>query len=833
MPYPASVGVSFKEPLVGTLELAGGGKARARLEVEVDIPSLSTFLDGDMHVADARARLTLGNDITRLRGSLSMFAPSGPGRRVLFHDLGAGQVRVTATRKLADDRGLDVLVDLGQARVTVSRHGAEHARGTLRLAALESWGSLRVNRAPSPAAEREARRDYFAFLNRELEVVYRDLPPLFADGSRFSPRERRVLVILAHALLPREGTGPRAREVIDEFERFVRGAVESGKWPDDTVRSVSRLLAEAEKLLPAEAPVAEWHEKVHEVLRRRDPEWMAVVLSLLQRVFLLPYYNHPDGHRRVGYRPPTNPFPAAVDDRLSVRSRLPPEPNGGWDVVVVGSGVGGGVLADRLTARGAKVLMLEAGPFVPQGTLRGDEVTAISQLYHSAGMQTATNSSGKGGPLVVLQGHCVGGGAMINNAVCFQLPGAKRDEWRSRGFPPSLIDALPSAYARIAAELGIRAVGDVLDHPGGLNPAWRYLGGLPSPGKPNVGGPPVDGFFEGLVNRGHDEACLGCGLCNNGCPYVRKSSVLQVHLPRACGRGMVIVERARVVRMPLALAGERVSHLEVELGGGERVEVRARTYVLAAGAIGSSRILLGTPRIRDRLRNRDVPLGKHLGANIGGFVHAFYPDRVRLRAHAQITHYLYDATRPYIIESWFNPPAAQAQAIPGGGRLHHDRMLEYANVLSLGVLVASDDSGFVDEHGQAHLGVDQAVFRRLRQGLGHASALLLRGTEAGRPLRVVPATADGLLELVPGQDAQAVYDAELQSPAQLALGTGHPQGGNALSTQDDFAVVDPEFRVRHLANVHVVDASVFPTAAGLNPQWTIMALADLAGAGIG
>lgn len=60
---------------------------------------------------------------------------------------------------------------------------------------------------------------------------------------------------------------------------------------------------------------------------------------------------------------------------------------------------------------------------------------------------------------------------------------------------------------------------------------------------------------------------------------------------------------------------------------------------------------------------------------------------------------------------------------------------------------------------------------------------------------------------------------------ELGLGTGHPQGGNPISSDPSNGVVDKEFKVHGYDNLYVCDASVFPTALSVNPQLTVMALA--------
>jgi choline dehydrogenase-like flavoprotein len=62
----------------------------------------------------------------------------------------------------------------------------------------------------------------------------------------------------------------------------------------------------------------------------------------------------------------------------------------------------------------------------------------------------------------------------------------------------------------------------------------------------------------------------------------------------------------------------------------------------------------------------------------------------------------------------------------------------------------------------------------------------------------------------------------------MTLGTGHPQGGNAISRNPQWGVVDDNFRVHGYTNLHVCDASVFPTSITVNPQLTVMTLARYA-----
>jgi choline dehydrogenase-like flavoprotein len=268
--------------------------------------------------------------------------------------------------------------------------------------------------------------------------------------------------------------------------------------------------------------------------------------------------------------------------------------------------------------------------------------------------------------------------------------------------------------------------------------------------------------------------------------------------------------------------GARVSSVECQLSNGRRVTVKADTVVVSAGAVSSSLILL---RSGISVGGR---VGKGLAFNLGSPMTAVFDRVINAYDGLQISHYIQQRpSRGFIAEIWFNPPVAQALTMPGWFGDHFRNMLRYNRMASVGVLVPTEGNATVRNAGIFGRDIDYTPKRsdleKLAEGLITAGEIFL----AGGASSVMPHALD-FQEWSDPRDLQRLRTI-VTTPGALTLGTGHPQGGNALSSHRDRGVVDPEFRVHGYENLFVVDASVFPTSIGVNPQLTVMALADYAG----
>jgi choline dehydrogenase-like flavoprotein len=519
-----------------------------------------------------------------------------------------------------------------------------------------------------------------------------------------------------------------------------------------------------------------------------------------------------------------------------------PVPDHVYDVVVIGSGSAGSVLVRRLVeGHGLDVALIEAGDYVAEGKdtpggaaqprpLVHDEMENLLRYYKHGGLQLT-----EGLQMFIFQGQCLGGSSVVNNAVCFRMPTRIRELWADRyGIPwaqPGSAD-LDDAYARIALDLGIRSAADVTDR---LNPSGKYLR---AGAAALTGRPPGDALKPCEVNLTHDPKCLGCGYCNLTCGYLRKRSVLQTMLPAAArsasgGRGSLTIFTGRVAASikgtgsPFQAAGVHV------VGRRKRNPstglVSGRKVVVSAGAIASTGILERTPEIA----KTGLPFGDRFSFNFGSPIHAEFKDPVHAWDGLQIAHYFDDRLGDgFVIETWYNPPATQALALPGW----MDRMLHnlsrYDYYACAAPLVGSTARSSVDKRGgergeRIHVQLRPRDLDRLKHGLVTTCEMFL--AHDPKPTRLLIGTLDDW-ELNEQNYRDRIR--RIESFGEIQIGTGHPQGGNSLSSNDASAsqqgVVSPDFAVHDTRSLFVVDASVFPTSLGVNPHWTVMALADLA-----
>jgi choline dehydrogenase-like flavoprotein len=561
---------------------------------------------------------------------------------------------------------------------------------------------------------------------------------------------------------------------------------------------------------------------ITDVVERRLPaglrKLLQSILTGVQNLAMIGYYPDPRTFESTGYVPFSRRkrYPKAMKKVGKLSTLEVSEPNEvdaesvTADVAIVGSGAAGSVLAYRLAEQGREVVLLEGGRHVDPRDFTEDERVQFSNLYSDGGMQMSTDSR-----FQVLQGKCVGGSTVINNAVCYDIPPRTLQRWNDPDGLDAGIDAerFAKSFERLRKWLPVYSQED--------NKHLEAGGDKMAEGIKELG---LDGA-GGLVDANIKD-CLGSGYCNIGCAYGKKLSALDNTLPRAQrdfpGAVRIFSE---CLAERVETRGGRATGVSCVLSDGRRLSVAANTVVVSGGTLASS-LLLQRSNLGGKLA------GTGLSFNVGAPLTADFKEELNSFDGLQITHgYRPTGEDQLILESWFNPVGTQALLMPGWFSDHFHNMRRYTHLSCIGVVVGSQSNASV-----------RPGFRGKGMKLAYEPAdsdlkLLIKGTKlaarihfASGALRVMPMTFRSTSYTSPEQVNE--LDEIVRDNTDIGLHTSHPQGGNAVSRDPAKGVVDERFRVHGTENVYVCDASVFPSSVTVNPQLTVMAIADYAAAGI-
>ena len=482
------------------------------------------------------------------------------------------------------------------------------------------------------------------------------------------------------------------------------------------------------------------------------------------------------------------------------------------DVVIVGSGAGGGVTAEILSLAGLSVAIVEEGALRSSKDFKMREADAYPQLYQESAARHSADKS-----VLILQGRTVGGSTTVNWTSSFRTPATTLAWWQARhGISAHTEAALEPWFELMEARLGIAPWPTPPNENNSLLKAGADKLGIPT----------------GSIRR-NVRGCWNLGYCGMGCPVNAKQSMLVTTIPSALEHGARLYSHARAQRF--VFDGDRIDRFECQALGadgitptGRTLTLRARHFVLAAGGIGSPGLLL-----RSGAPDPSGQLGKRTFLHPTVVSLALFPQRVDGFAGAPQSiysdHFL-DLQPPggpvgYKLEAPPLHPLLVSTLAPSFGREHADLMQQFPHMHAQLALLRD---GFHDDApgGTVRLGSDQLpqldyplndyLWDGVRRALlSMAEIQFAAGASSVLPLHIAMPRYRSWAEA-----KQGIAGLPL-APGIARVGSAHVMGGCAMSGNPRRGVVDEQGRYRGLANLSVHDGSVFPTSLGTNPQLTI------------
>lgn len=478
------------------------------------------------------------------------------------------------------------------------------------------------------------------------------------------------------------------------------------------------------------------------------------------------------------------------------------------EVVVVGSGPGGAVVAKELAEAGRDVVLLEEGP--PLG--RDDFVQEAGESMQRTLREGGTRAA-RGNPITpTMQAIALGGGSLINSAICARPPDWIFDKWHRRtGVEGITREVLDPHFDRVEAQLGVEPTPEAVQ--GERNRRFKVgceaLGMSCEPTWRNV------------------QHCRGCAECFTGCRNSAKKSTDVTYVAAAIGSGARVYTSIRVEgvtasgRRATGVRGRIVEPFTWKATG--RVTVEAKLVVLAAGCVGTPLILL-----RSGLANRSGWVGRDLRFHPGLAIMAIFSDPIEPWKGATQGYHSVDYLGEGLkFEVLWSPPAVLATRLPGCGHAYQDHLLRYDHMAPYDVICAADDSsGSVRLRRDSHnpdLTWDfaQTDFEIMQKGLGILSDICW----AGGAEAILPGL-NGIGEVLrsPGE-AEIIRNHRLR-PKDTITASNHAFCTTRMSTDPAKGVVDELGRCHDLDNLYVADTGIFAASSGVNPMLLCMALAD-------
>ncbi|CBL46233.1 Glucose-methanol-choline oxidoreductase [gamma proteobacterium HdN1] len=480
------------------------------------------------------------------------------------------------------------------------------------------------------------------------------------------------------------------------------------------------------------------------------------------------------------------------------------------DVLIIGTGAGGGTAAEIFANAGLKVLMIEEGPLKSSDDFKMDEREAYHDLY-----QESAGRMSKDGAMSILQGRAVGGTTVINWTSSFRTPSHTLEHWAAEfGIQGMSPDEMAPWFAKMEERLGVAL--------------WAT-----EPNKNNAvlrdGAQKLGVHWETIPRN--VRGCWNLGYCGTGCPTNAKQSMLVTTIPSALEKGAQLVYSARVERLIFAgkkvLGAEIVALDEHHRPTATKLIAKAPQIILAAGAINGPALML-----RSKAPDPHKLIGKRTFFHPTTFTFAEFADYIDPYYGAPQSvhsdHYQWQSVTGAVGFKLEVPPlhpGLTAVLLMGHGIQHFQDMQKLPHLHSM-IALLRDGFNEQSQGGQIELEsdgtpiIDYSINDYLWDGVVRSwqAMVEIQFAAGAKAVRVSHVDSPWYSTL---EEAKAGI-AKLSSRSNsFTAGSAHCMGGLIMGEDQTRSLVNSQGKYHHLDNLHVFDGSVFPTSIGANPQLTI------------
>jgi choline dehydrogenase-like flavoprotein len=518
--------------------------------------------------------------------------------------------------------------------------------------------------------------------------------------------------------------------------------------------------------------------------------------------------------KTIGYEP------LAKDQRIdnSPLNLLTPGATKSFDceVLVIGSGAAGSVVAAQLAAQGKDVIILEKGQYFQTHEFHQQEFRSLNQLFEAGGLLTSQDGS-----ITTLAGATLGGGTTINWAACLRTPDYVLDEWAKFGNPhfndPAYVQGFEAVEKR-------NHVNTNFEHDA------QNLALLRGAQKNNYSVATIPLNLKQPNDLAPETAWKSLGYACYGDRYGIKQGACQTFLQDAVNHQARIITGVEVQRILIqngAAVGVEANINNTETGLKERITLRASKVVVAAGA-------LHTPVLLLKSGLNHLQIGRNLFLHPVSPTAAFYESDITPWQGPMMSVVVNEFARldgNYGVRLECPPlhPGLAAFALSWDDGEKFKALMADLKKLAVQIVITRDKyPGRVTVgrlSGQPVIHYKLSLYDRKHLLKGILESAKMQETSGASQI-IVP--HNNPIHYKPGIDSPHKLAAEIKNrnwrPNDFGLFSAHQMGTCRMGGNKD-APVKPNGESREVRNLFVADGSLFPTASGVNPMLSIQALA--------